>query len=117
MIQARCHCGAVEIEISQPPSEITECNCSICHRYGALWAYYDPSQVRVRAAVPTHIYMWDDQSLAFHRCGNCGCLTHWSPVNRAPNRMGVNARMMEPTLIAQAKVRHLDGRVTETYLD
>ena len=39
MIRASCHCGAVCLEIDAAPAEVTECNCSICRRYGGLWAY------------------------------------------------------------------------------
>ena len=38
MIEASCHCGAVRLEIDSPPDEVTDCHCSICRRYGALWA-------------------------------------------------------------------------------
>jgi len=37
MIYASCHCGAVELEIDVAPQDITDCNCSICRRYGVLW--------------------------------------------------------------------------------
>lgn len=48
MIEASCHCGAVRLEIdSPPPAEVNDCRCSICRRYGALWAYYAPERVRV----------------------------------------------------------------------
>lgn len=40
MIRTSCHCGAVGFEIETAPTEVTECNCSICRRYGVLWAYY-----------------------------------------------------------------------------
>ena len=30
----------VSLEIDSPPEEVTECNCSMCRRYGVLWAYY-----------------------------------------------------------------------------
>ena len=33
-VSATCHCGSVRLEIDTPPSEVTECNCSICQRYG-----------------------------------------------------------------------------------
>jgi len=35
-----CHCGAVQLEIPSAPDHLTNCNCSICWRYGALWAYF-----------------------------------------------------------------------------
>lgn len=47
MITAACHCGQVALEIDSPPTEVTDCTCSICRRYGVLWAYYSPSQVRI----------------------------------------------------------------------
>jgi hypothetical protein len=117
-IEASCHCGAVHLEIKTPPETVTECNCSICRRYGVLWAYYPPEQVQIiptRGATDT--YMWDDRSIEFHRCKACGCVTHWAAVDTTVARMGVNARLMDPNVLAAARVRRLDGAVSEKYLD
>ena len=118
MIDASCHCGAVHMEIEMPPATATDCNCSLCRRYGVLWAYYSPKQVRIIAAGDaTDIYMWDDRSIEFHRCKICGCTTHWASVDKSLDRMGVNARLMEPNVLAAVRVRKLDGAVSEKYLD
>jgi hypothetical protein len=118
MIEASCHCGSVRLEVDAPPSEVTECSCSICRRYGVLWAYYKPDKVRVFPADPaTNIYMWNDRMIEFHRCRMCGCVSHWTPVDREHDRMGVNSRLMDPEVLAAAHVRHLDGLDTEEYLD
>jgi hypothetical protein len=118
MIEASCHCGVVRIEIDHAPQEVTECNCSICRRYGVLWAYYSPSQVQLSPTDgATNIYMWDDRSIEFHRCNTCGCVSHWTPVDKTQARMGVNARLMDPSALAEARLRHLDGANTERYLD
>lgn len=117
MIYASCHCGAVELEIDVAPQDITDCNCSICRRYGVLWAYYSPSQVRFTQPPVTDVYMWDDKAIQFHRCRVCGCLSHWSAVDASVDRMGVNARLMDPELTRHASVRRLDGAVTEDYVD
>ena len=118
MIEASCHCGAVRLAIAVAPSEVTDCNCSICRRYGVLWAYYSPSQVqRLAPDAATDIYMWGDRAIEFHRCRDCGCVTHWSAVDRTANRMGVNARLMSLDILAHAHVRRLDGAVTERYVD
>ena len=59
MIEASCHCGAVQFAVETAPGDVNDCNCSICRRYGALWAYYHPQQVRfVTENGPTDIYMW-----------------------------------------------------------
>lgn len=118
MIEASCHCGAVRLAIEAAPETLTDCNCSICRRYGVLWAYYRPGQVRlIPPDAATDTYMWDDRSLAFHRCRTCGCVTHWAPSDPARDRMGVNARLMDLDVRAAARVRRLDGAVTEKYLD
>jgi hypothetical protein len=110
MIEASCHCGAVQFAVETAPGEVNDCNCSICRRYGALWAYYHPQQVRfVTENGPTDIYMWGDRKLEFHRCRTCGCITHWSAVNRALGRIGVNARLMPPEVLAAIPVFHGDG--------
>ena len=118
MIRASCHCGAVCLEIDAAPAEVTECNCSICRRYGVLWAYYAPGQVRlVPADAATDVYMWDDRSTGFHRCRTCGCVTHWAAADLGRDRMGVNARLMDPEVLARVRMRHLDGAGTEEYVD
>jgi hypothetical protein len=118
VVTASCHCGSIRIDIDSPPTEVTDCNCSICRRYGALWAYYSLRQVRFTPADPrTDVYMWDDRSLQFHRCKICGCVTHWAPVDKAHDRMGINARLMDLPVLGAARVRRLDGANSERYLD
>ena len=118
MIEASCHCGNVRLEIASAPEDVTDCNCSICRRYGVLWAYYSPRQVQI--APPrggTDIYMWNDKRIEFHRCKTCGCVTHWAPADREHDRMGVNARLMQPEVLAAARRRRLDGAATWKFLD
>lgn len=63
-VVATCHCGAVTLTVDTPPTEITECNCSICRRYGALWAYYPKGAVTfVPPEAATDTYLWDDRSI------------------------------------------------------
>lgn len=110
MTEAICHCGAVHVSVPEPPREVTDCNCSICRRYGTLWAYYSPTGVTI---IPpdgaTEIYMWDDKSIEFHRCKICGCVTHWAPVDPKVDRMGVNARLMAPEVLAATTIKPFDG--------
>ncbi len=116
MIEATCHCGAVKIEVdSDPPTELTSCNCSLCRRLGTLFSYYRPAQVRVTG--PTATYRWGDQTLDNHRCVTCGCATHWLSLDPTYERMGVNARLMDPAIVAAARVRRLDGADTWKFLD
>jgi hypothetical protein len=113
MIESSCHCGAVKLEMLAVPEEVTDCNCSICRRYGALWAYYSPAYVRIIATEGAmDCYRWGDKSIEFHRCRNCGCVTHWAAVDRSADRMGVNARLMEHEILAAARLHRIDGANT-----
>ncbi len=119
MIQASCHCGAVTIEVARLPDTLTNCDCSICRRYATLWAYYSREDVSISAAPgATLAYAWGARSIQFVRCTTCGCVTHWEPrvAERGP-RIGVNARLFQPSEIATVRIRRLDGAVTEKYLD
>jgi hypothetical protein len=86
-------------------------------RLGTLWAYYAPSDVRAVGITAT--YCWGDKTIDFHHCTTCGCTTHWSPrAGRASDRMGVNARLFAPEVLAAARVRRLDGASSDwRYLD
>jgi hypothetical protein len=116
MLEATCHCGAVRIEVDEAPARITDCNCSICGRLGALWAYYPSARVRVvHAADATGSYAWGDRAIAFHHCRTCGCTTHYTGLGPdALDRVGVNARLLPLDPAAPVVVRRFDGRGTFT---
>lgn len=119
MIKTTCHCGAVSIEIPRQPETVTNCDCSICRRYGVLWAYYKQQEVRVSASPEgTATYSWGAHSIRFVRCAACGCVTHWEPIAEdRGDRVGVNARNFTPEQLGPFRIRRLDGAVTEKYLD
>ena len=111
MLIGTCHCGAVRIGIPRPPESLTNCNCSICRRYGALWAYFDEGEVQVASeAGSTDDYSWGDKDLRFVRCARCGCVTHWEGIGpRKSTRMGVNPRNFDSVMLGDVKIRCVDG--------
>ena len=119
MLHASCHCGAVRLEIARKQRQLTECNCSICRRYGALWAYYSHKTVRVVCARnATATYTWRNGTLEFFHCRTCGCVTHHERGKKRPDStVAVNARLMEPDAIAAIRVRRLDGASARKSLD
>jgi len=76
-----------------------------------------PDEVLILAG--DHVYKMNYyQMIDFHRCRVCGCATHWSNVGPGgPDRMGVNARLMDPGALAGAMVKKFDGADTWTVLD
>lgn len=108
---ATCHCAAVRLTCEAAPVEVTECTCSICRRYGVLWAYYEPAQVRIEGGA-TEVYEWDDRVSSLRRLR----LRH--PLERqGPGGEPDGGRLMDLEVVAAARVRHLDGAVSERYLD
>ena len=118
MLTATCHCGAVKVQVPRKPRSLTSCNCSICRRYGTLWAYYKDADVELIAGRgATDDYIWGDKSQKFIRCKNCGCIMQWKKlqINEATDT-GVNARNFEPSELGTVKIRVLDGAKTWKYI-
>ena len=66
----------------------------------------------VRVEGETDVYIWGDKSLRLHRCKICGNVSHWSPIDPALERMGVNTRLMPREIWTAARVRKFDGADT-----
>jgi hypothetical protein len=119
MLKGSCHCGAVSVEIPTPPTTATLCNCSICRRLGAIWAYYLVSHVRISGhPQATDGYIWGDRTLRTVRCATCGCATHWEPLTVKPDsKMGVNLRNFDPAALEGLTLRRFDGAVSWKFVD
>ena len=119
MLSASCHCGAVHMEIGRRPQSVTQCTCSICHRYGAHWAYYTRKSVRVSDQEGVlAAYVWGDKTIEFYHCTRCGCVTHYESVEKNDDsRIAVNARIMSPADIEDVPIRIFDGATSWKYLD
>ena len=113
MLEGSCHCGAVKWKFNVMPESATACNCTVCRRYGVLWAY-DFEGEGVSASGTTTAYVWGDKSLGFHFCPTCGCVVYWrsvQPREDGRRRMAVNLRLTEPGPIAHLPVDHFEGLV------
>jgi hypothetical protein len=111
MIEGACHCGAVRWSFEGAPESATACNCSICRRYGALWAY-DFDNEGIKLSGPTTVYAWRSQWLGFHFCSQCGCVAYWRQTQSGKDgrrRAAVNVRLAEPDAVAALPIRHHDG--------
>ena len=114
MIKGTCHCGAVNWAFNGMPETATACNCTLCRRSGALWAYdYDGEAITITAAEGAlAAYVQGDRCLALHFCRHCGNVTHWRSLAAAPDgrwRCAVNLRMAEPDTVKAITLRRLDG--------
>ncbi|WP_205743177.1 aldehyde-activating protein [Halioglobus maricola] len=90
----------------------------MCHRIGALWAYYTLDQVDISADTELLNYLQGDRTLTLHSCGHCGCTTHYVGTDGKPDaRVGVNMRMAPRELVESLPARRFDGAETWKWLD
>ena len=112
--QGRCHCGSVHWRFQGEIPAVTICNCTICRRYGVLWAYdYDGHGIHVDdpKAVLTG-YVWGSRQISFNFCRVCGNLVSWRGLKPLPDgrtRMAVNVRLAEPEDVAQVPLQCFEG--------
>jgi hypothetical protein len=117
MIEGSCHCGAVRWTFDGVPDSATACNCTICRRYGVLWAY-DFEGERIKVSGPTEASIWSDRTIGFHFCPRCGCVAYWrglQPKQNGRRRIAVNLRLAEPKNVGTIGIVHFDG--LETWRD
>lgn len=115
-IHGACHCGAVQLTLPAPPATITRCNCSLCRRHGVLWGYFAIADVGITSNAPEQTYAWGGRNVDFHRCGTCGCLTHWQPRKASRTSMGINMRLFDPALLAGVEIVYKDSAGTGIFL-
>jgi len=110
MIEGSCHCGLVRWRFEGIPEGATACNCTVCRRYGALWAY-DFEGERIHVSGPTRAYI-RGKMIEFHFCPTCSCIAFWrSQIVEEGGRlrMAVNLRLTEPDAVLHIPVDHFDG--------
>ena len=114
MLTGSCHCGAASWTLEGDPGPATACNCTLCRRYGVLWAY-DYEDERIRVSGPMTAYVRADQpdpALDIRFCPTCGCVICWRGLRLEPDgrrSIAVNLRLAEPELVADIPVNHSDG--------
>jgi hypothetical protein len=107
-LKGNCHCKAVRLTFPSPEKPLNECLCSICRRYGALWAYFQVEEIQIEGE-PTEVYMWGDKEIQFHRCKSCGCVTHWEPVDKTYKTVGINCRILEREDLEKFEIKKSEG--------
>ncbi len=102
-----CHCGAIKLVLRETPTDVGDCNCTLCRRIGGLWHHTAPAKVTVHGGGKA--YRQGDCTLDTWHCPSCGCTTHWTPVDPEYPRMAVNLRMFDPDLWQGLPRRLIDG--------
>ena len=113
-LSGSCHCGDAGWTLQGDPGSITACNCTLCRRYGALWAYdYVDGRIKVHGSTQAYTRRGKDSpALEMHFCPTCGCITHWRGLRVEADgrrRIAVNVRLAPPEAVAHLSIDHFDG--------
>lgn len=110
MIEGSCHCGSVKWTFRGVPESATACNCTVCRRYGVLWAYdYENEGIHTLGITQAYVR---GEAIEFHFCPRCGCVSHWRAQRTDADgrrRIAVNLRLTEPEPIKNLPIDHFDG--------
>ena len=111
-MQGTCHCGRVTWTLDTSPESVTACNCTICRRYGVLWAYgYIGHDIHTSGETRSYRRS-DGGAIDFQFCPTCGCVTHYvatKPGDDGRHWTAVNLRLTDPEPIAHLPIDHFDG--------
>lgn len=116
MLNLSCLCGRVRVTLARRPDYVNECNCLLCRKSGARWAYFHPSEVTVEGASKTYCRADKaDPAARLGFCDTCGVTTHWTLTESAAAKygntlMGVNMGLADEAELAGIELRYPDGK-------
>lgn len=116
-LKGHCHCQSTTWELDGDPGSITACNCSVCHRYGTLWAYdYWNERIRLGGDISSYVRQdLDKPGLEFLFCSKCACVLAWRSLlndETGRRRTAVNIRLARFEAVAHLPIDHFEGRDT-----
>ncbi|KAF7335290.1 GFA domain-containing protein [Mycena sanguinolenta] len=114
-----CHCGSLAYTLlsTEKITEATLCNCSICHRDGALWIYHESDMVSWRGMDSAAVeYTFGKRQVSHGFCKICGVsvFEKFRGTNtRNDTRTALNARTMNSELdLGTLEMEMWDGKAT-----
>jgi len=110
--KASCHCGQVAFEVEGELDKLTECNCSICSKRGALHWFVPHEQFRLLTPEANMgAYTFNKHVIRHRFCLNCGVAPFSEGTTPTDARMiAVNARCLDDVDLSPLPVGHYDGR-------
>jgi hypothetical protein len=111
-LQGGCHCGRVRFEATGDLSRVASCNCSICTKRGALWAFVKAPQFRLlQGEDALSDYQFGKKRIHHLFCRSCGIGSFSRGL--APNgeeTFAVNVRCLDDIDVAGLTLTPFDGK-------
>jgi hypothetical protein len=107
-----CHCGRVTFEVDADITALSQCNCSMCARKGALYVpVREIAAVRILSGeAELSAYQFNTRTATHYFCRHCGIQPFHRP-RLDPARWSVNARCLDDFERLQTlPIRRFDGQ-------
>lgn len=107
-----CHCGRVRYQATSDLATVGRCNCSICVKRGALWAFVKAPQFKLlRGEEALTDYQFAKKKIHHLFCQTCGIGSFSQGL--APNgeeTFAVNVNCLDDVDVAGLTVTPFDGK-------
>ncbi|SKA21499.1 Uncharacterized conserved protein [Enhydrobacter aerosaccus] len=107
-----CHCRAVAFTVDLDLDQALRCNCSICTKLGAVWAFAPKARMTFTSGADAlDDYQFGQKRLHHRFCRHCGIESFAEGV--APDgtpTVGINLRCLDGVEIEKLTPRLHDGR-------
>lgn len=111
-LNGSCHCGAIAYTVEVDPEAAMVCNCSICSRLGAVWAFAPRAKFRLtRGDGRVGDYQFNKHVLHHRFCPSCGIESYADGKGPDGSEMiGINLRCVAGVDVAKLTPKQIDGR-------
>ena len=90
-----CHCGRVTFAARAQLDYAVDCNCSVCHKKGALWHPAAEADLRILTGeADLVLYQFNTRTAKHYFCAHCGIYTHHQRRSN-PGEYGYNVGCLE----------------------
>jgi hypothetical protein len=107
-----CHCGRVRYEVTTELTNVIACNCSICTKRGALWAFTGADQFVLQSGADELTdYQFNKRIIHHLFCQNCGVGTFSrgkGPDGR--DSVAINVRCLDDLDVGTLNVMPFEGK-------
>jgi hypothetical protein len=107
-----CHCGQVRYDVTVDLSQVMACNCSICTKRGALWAFAPVENFALRAGGDMLAdYQFGKKRIHHYFCPTCGVGSFSRGTGPNGQEMvAVNVRCLDGIDVASLNIKPIDGQ-------
>jgi len=111
-LNGSCHCGEIAYTVELDPAAAISCNCSICSRLGAVWAFAPKAKFKLtRGEGRQGDYQFNKRVLHHRFCPTCGIESYAEGKGQdGSEQVGINLRCVQGIDVAKLNPRQVDGR-------